>query len=98
MGCPRRVALKRSGCTPSAGSPAGAGLTLSILAIFVMTKTYHESGNIDEAAIRVVGEAGTGFEALHQVRIHKPDALLLDIEMPDLNGVEAVGPGVPELI
>jgi DNA-binding NarL/FixJ family response regulator len=36
--------------------------------------------------IIVVGEAGTGTEALHLVQELKPDLLILDIEMPDMRG------------
>lgn len=31
--------------------------------------------------IRVVGEAGNGFEADAEVKIHQPDLLLLDVSM-----------------
>ena len=35
----------------------------------------------------VVGEAGNGEEALAQIAEHKPDVMLLDLEMPVLDGV-----------
>ncbi len=38
--------------------------------------------------IEVLGEASTGGEALRLVEDTKPDILLLDMEMPDLNGRE----------
>jgi DNA-binding NarL/FixJ family response regulator len=38
--------------------------------------------------IEVLGEASTGGEALSLVQEMKPDILLLDMEMPDLNGRE----------
>jgi len=38
--------------------------------------------------IEVVGEAKTGVEALHLVDELLPDVLLLDVEMPLLNGIE----------
>lgn len=35
----------------------------------------------------VVGEAGTGTEALSKARRLKPDLVLLDIQLPDLDGL-----------
>jgi DNA-binding NarL/FixJ family response regulator len=42
-----------------------------------------------EPDLTVVGEAGGGEEALAAARNHKPDVLLMDIRMPDLDGIEA---------
>jgi len=39
--------------------------------------------------IEIVGEAGTGREALALASDTAPDVILMDIQMPDLNGVEA---------
>jgi len=39
--------------------------------------------------IEIVGEAGTGREALTLASDLKPDVILMDIQMPNLNGVEA---------
>ncbi|MEM0999537.1 MAG: response regulator transcription factor [Bacteroidota bacterium] len=39
--------------------------------------------------IEIVGEAGTGREVLGSLRTTPTDVVLLDIEMPDLNGLEA---------
>lgn len=41
-----------------------------------------------QAAWRVCGEAKTGAEALHKVLESPPDLVLLDYQMPDLNGVD----------
>ena len=38
----------------------------------------------------VVGEAGDGYEALQQIQALGPDVLLLDLEMPGLDGVETL--------
>ena len=38
--------------------------------------------------LRIVGEAGTGVEALDLIERHAPDILFLDIEMPLLSGLD----------
>lgn len=44
----------------------------------------------DVPAIRVVGEAVDGIDALGKIESLSPDLVLLDIEMPDLSGLEVV--------
>ncbi|MBI5439747.1 MAG: response regulator transcription factor [Deltaproteobacteria bacterium] len=39
--------------------------------------------------LEVVGEAADGRDAVAQARLLKPDAIVMDIAMPELNGVEA---------
>ena len=39
--------------------------------------------------MEVVGEAQTGREAFRMAREKKPDVLIMDISMPDINGIEA---------
>ena len=47
-------------------------------------------GMIDTAPdMAVVGQAGTGREAIDLARTHQPDVILMDVRMPDLNGIEA---------
>ena len=43
-----------------------------------------------EEEFEVVGEAGDGIEALAKARELKPDLILMDINMPHCNGLEAV--------
>ncbi len=43
----------------------------------------------DNAAIAVVGEGGTGLEAVELAQNLQPDVMLLDMAMPELNGIEA---------
>lgn len=42
-----------------------------------------------EQDFSVVGEAENGRETINQVRELKPDVVIMDISMPDLNGIEA---------
>ena len=42
-----------------------------------------------EEDIQVVAEAGTGLAAIEQARLNHPDVILMDIRMPDLDGLEA---------
>lgn len=42
-----------------------------------------------EPGLHVVAEASTGREAVTQCETHRPDVVLMDIRMPDLNGIEA---------
>ena len=54
--------------------------------------------------IEVTGEAADGLEAIAAVRRTRPDVVLMDIRMPELDGLEAtrrivaVGPGGPRVI
>lgn len=42
-----------------------------------------------EDDIDVVAQAGTGLEAIEVARQHRPDVILMDIRMPELDGLEA---------
>jgi len=42
-----------------------------------------------EEGLRVIGEAGNGQEAVAQVQTLKPDIVVMDINMPELNGIAA---------
>jgi DNA-binding NarL/FixJ family response regulator len=43
----------------------------------------------NDAAIEVVGEAGDGRVAVYRTRLLKPDVVLMDVRMPDLDGISA---------
>lgn len=44
-----------------------------------------------EAHIEVVAEADTGAAAVSAVRTHQPDVVIMDIRMPDMDGITATG-------
>jgi len=49
----------------------------------------------DEEDLEVVGEASSGREAVAHAARLRPDVVLLDLEMPDMDGIEAI-PGLLE--
>lgn len=42
-----------------------------------------------EADVEVIGQAGTGEEAIEMAQTHKPDIILMDINMPGIDGINA---------
>jgi DNA-binding NarL/FixJ family response regulator len=40
--------------------------------------------------MRLVGEASNGREAIEQFRSHRPDVTLMDLQMPEMNGINAL--------
>ena len=40
--------------------------------------------------MELVAEASNGREAIEQFRLHKPDVTLMDLQMPEMNGVDAI--------
>src|SRR5712664_75407 len=43
-----------------------------------------------ETDMMLVAEASNGQEAIKQFRVHRPDVTLMDLQMPALNGIEAI--------
>ena len=43
-----------------------------------------------QADMRIVGEASTGAEAISEYDRLKPDVVLMDLQLPDMSGVEAI--------
>ena len=43
-----------------------------------------------ESDMRVVAEAANGREAIQAFRTHRPDVTLMDLQMPEMNGLDAI--------
>jgi CheY-like chemotaxis protein len=58
---------------------------------------------LERAGLIVVAEAGTGFGGIQQAGTHRPDLVLVDVQLPDLDGFEVAErlsqlEGSPEVI
>ncbi|HMD48819.1 MAG TPA: response regulator transcription factor [Bryobacteraceae bacterium] len=43
-----------------------------------------------EPDMKLVAQASTGREAIEQFKLHRPDITLMDLQMPDISGIEAI--------
>ena len=43
-----------------------------------------------QADMTLVAEAGNGRDAIQQFRTHRPDVTLMDLQMPEMNGLDAL--------
>jgi len=43
-----------------------------------------------ESDMKLIAEASSGHEGIEQFRLHRPDVTLMDLQMPDMNGVETI--------
>lgn len=67
-------------------------MTKSVLVVddsFVMRTLIKDIVSSD-TDLKVVGEAANGMEALEKVKALSPDVILLDIEMPGMDGIECL--------
>lgn len=44
----------------------------------------------DEGDLEFVAEASSGLETIDEFRKHRPDVVLIDLQMPDMNGIDAM--------
>ncbi|GAA1316353.1 response regulator [Leucobacter albus] len=68
-------------------------MTVPVRVVVVDDQPLARAGNAlildSDDGIEVVGEAGTGFEALEVVARELPDVVLMDVRMPVMDGLEA---------
>src|ERR1043165_9174259 len=51
-----------------------------------------------DPSMEIIGECGSGLEAVRFIQVHPPDILFLDIQMPGMNGFEVLAGIEPERI
>jgi DNA-binding NarL/FixJ family response regulator len=77
------------GASPDRNAPAGVLICDDNAAMRTLLGVIVGSS----PGLRVLGEANDGNEAVAEARRHQPDVILLDLAMPNRNGLEAL----PEL-
>jgi DNA-binding NarL/FixJ family response regulator len=67
---------------------------MQIIKVLIVDDNAEFIGSVKKALskehdIKVIGEARDGKEAISQVKKLKPDIVLMDVKMPEMNGLEA---------
>src|SRR5699024_5888981 len=68
---------------------AGAMITLALVDDSAVVRTGLRALATHDGDIEVVAEAGTGRAGLAEVRRTRPDVVLMDLRMPELDGIVA---------
>jgi len=85
-------AVPRAGGAPGAGVVRGCGPALDMRALIVDDEELARrnlAGMLD-GAVELIGEAASGAEAIEKILELAPDAVFLDVEMPDMNGFDVL--------
>jgi DNA-binding NarL/FixJ family response regulator len=74
------------------GRPASNGTSAGVLICddYALIRTMLAAIVGRSPGLRVLGEAADGVEAIEQARLFKPDVILLDLAMPNHNGLDAL--------
>src|SRR6202012_2782709 len=81
-----------SGCSDGEEAMAGVPNLIRILAVDdhpLLRKGIASLVN-GEPDMKLVAEASNGEEAVENFRLHRPDVTLMDLQLPGLNGIEAI--------
>jgi two-component system chemotaxis response regulator CheB len=73
--------------SPASGDPVRLLVVDDSVSIRAVIRAMLEG----DAGIRIVGEAGTGGEAVEMARTLRPGVILMDVRMPEMDGIEATG-------
>ena len=77
---------------PGPGHPAaGAGMTVRVLIAddHPLVRQGLQAALAPLPEVEVVAEAATGQAAIREAVLHRPDVVVMDLQMPELNGIDA---------
>jgi DNA-binding NarL/FixJ family response regulator len=107
-GATRRAEETRGEPEPGRGIPGASTKSRVARVLIVDDQTLFRSGLArllaEDPRVEVVGQAVDGLDALKQVAVLKPDVVMMDIKMPNLDGIEttrqlvAEHPGIKILV
>ena len=89
VGRPREHRRVRPACAPAPGPRSLMSIRVLVVDDQSMVRAGFRLLLADEPDIEVVAEAGTGLEAVAQAARFHPNVILMDIRMPELDGLEA---------
>ena len=75
--------------SPSPRSSAGGAIRVVVVDDHALVRQGFRRILEDDPGMQVVGEGGSGAEAVALVNEHRPDVIVLDMAMPDMNGLHA---------
>ena len=81
-----------SGCSMEVGAMAGVPSMIRILAVDdhpLLRRGIAALVNT-EPDMKLVAEAANGEEAVESFRLYRPDVTLMDLQLPGVNGIEAI--------
>ena len=65
-------------------------ITIALVDDHMLVRNGIKSLLEEEQDLQVIAEGSNGFEAIDIVDQYKPDILIIDVRMPELNGIDAV--------
>jgi DNA-binding NarL/FixJ family response regulator len=65
-------------------------ITIALVDDHMLVRNGIKSLLEEERDLHVIAEGSNGYEAIEIVEKHKPDILIIDVRMPELNGIDAV--------
>jgi len=86
---PRRSPISSSSTPSTDSNPSQSCVRLLVVDDYEPFRRFICSTLGKKSSLRIVGEASDGLQAVHKANELQPDLIVLDIGLPNLNGIEA---------